>query len=101
MLSQLGDILRMGAFSINTDSALPLGERDTSAYAKPVRLTARTSIVIPSRLYASRRQPNYGDPNSTGISLESTRPNLYPAVPRDEDGLQAMTRAWTKVKTGE
>jgi len=57
--------------------------------------------VIPSRLYASRRQPNYGDPNSTGISLESTRPNLYPAVPRDEDGLQAMTRAWTKVKTGE
>jgi integrase len=28
-------------------------------------------------LYASRRQPNYGDPNSTGISLEPGREHIY------------------------
>ena len=32
---------------------------------------------------------------------DAARKTLYPAIPRDEDGLRAMTRAWTKVKTGE
>jgi putrescine transport system substrate-binding protein len=32
---------------------------------------------------------------------EAARKSLYPAIPRDQDGLTAMTRAWTKVKTGE
>jgi len=32
---------------------------------------------------------------------EAARKTLYPSIPRDEDGLREMTRAWTLVKTGE
>ena len=32
---------------------------------------------------------------------EAARKSLYPAIPRDQDGLSAMTRAWTRVKTGQ
>jgi hypothetical protein len=32
---------------------------------------------------------------------EGSRAQLYPSVPRDEEGLREMTRAWTKIKTGQ
>jgi putrescine transport system substrate-binding protein len=32
---------------------------------------------------------------------DAARKTLYPSIPRDEAGLAAMTRAWTRVKTGE
>jgi putrescine transport system substrate-binding protein len=32
---------------------------------------------------------------------EASRAQLYPSVPRDETGLREMTRAWTKIKTGQ
>jgi len=32
---------------------------------------------------------------------DASRATLYPSIPRDENGLRAMTRAWTRVKTGE
>jgi putrescine transport system substrate-binding protein len=32
---------------------------------------------------------------------DAARKTLYPSIPRDENGLREMTRAWTKVKTGQ
>ena len=32
---------------------------------------------------------------------DATKARLYPAIPRSEDGLRALTREWTAVKTGE
>jgi putrescine transport system substrate-binding protein len=32
---------------------------------------------------------------------DATKDRLYPAIPRSEEGLRALTREWTAVKTGE
>jgi putrescine transport system substrate-binding protein len=32
---------------------------------------------------------------------DATKARLYPTIPRTEEGLRALTRAWTAVKTGE
>ncbi len=58
---------------------------------------------------------NYASANQESLSLldggvrnnpvlfpsEAARKTLYPSIPRDENGLAEMNRAWTLVKTGE
>jgi putrescine transport system substrate-binding protein len=57
--------------------------------------------------YASANRESWGlldeslRKNAVLFPDEAARKSLYPAIPRDQDGLSAMTRAWTRVKTGE
>jgi putrescine transport system substrate-binding protein len=57
--------------------------------------------------YASANKESWGllDPslqkNPVLFPDEAARKTLYPSIPRDENGLRDMTRAWTMVKTGE
>ena len=92
------------AMAIPADAPHPAEALEFMNYMLRPEVIAKVSAYIN---YASANKESWKlldeslQKNPVLFPSEEARKSLYPAVPRDADGLAAMSRAWTKVKTGE